>query len=368
MNYKELDTPSLIIDQETMLKNIEFMQSYANDNKVLLRPHTKTHKMPEIAKIQVEYGSKGIAVAKVGEAEVMAKNGLDDIFIANEIVGDIKLERIAKLAKDIKISFGADSIEQLTNVQKIFSKYDLIANILIEIEVGENRSGVIEKDDFIKLLSKIKESVNIKFEGIFSHDGNSYSAKTVADCLQISINAQQRTLDFAAIAEKQNLKCEVISYGSTPTLFNKAPILKGITEIRPGTYIFMDAAQANAINDKSRCAAKVLATVISKPTNERVILDVGAKGLTMQERTAGICSTIGKGTILGFDNLYIEKVFDEHAIINNKEFNKKIKIGDKVLIIPVHICPVCNLYEKAYLVSQDQVIKEIDIACRAKLQ
>ena len=368
MNYKELDTPSLIIDQETMLKNIEFMQTYANDNKVLLRAHTKTHKMPEIAKIQVEYGSKGIAVAKVGEAEVMAKNGLNDIFIANEIVGDIKLERIAKLAKDIKISFGADSIEQLTNVQKIFSKYNLIANILIEIEVGENRSGVIEEEDFIKLLSKIKESENIKFEGIFSHDGNSYSAKTVADCLQISINAQQRTLDFAAIAEKQNLKCEVISYGSTPTLFNKAPILKGITEIRPGTYIFMDAAQANAINDKSRCAAKVLATVISKPTKERVILDVGAKGLTMQERTAGICSTIGKGTIFGFDNLYIEKVFDEHAIINNEEFNNKVKIGDKVLIIPVHICPVCNLYEKAYLVSQDQVIKEIDIACRAKLQ
>ena len=112
----------------------------------------------------------------------------------------------------------------------------------------------------------------------------------------------------------------------------------------------------------------MLASVISKPTATRTILDVGAKGLTMQSRTEGICATPGKGTIYGSEDVHIEKVFDEHAILNDKAFHDSVEVGDKVRILPVHICPVCNLYETAYLIDGDEVVGELPIACRGKLQ
>ncbi len=368
MNYMDLDTPSLIIDKDVMMDNIEFIQDYANKKNVALRPHTKTHKMPYLAKLQIEAGAKGIAVAKVGEAETMAENGIDDIFIANEIVGVQKLNRIKKLAETIDISFGIDSIYQLEEIEEVFSDTDKKAEVLVEIEVGEERSGIIEEEDFISLLKYIKECKNIHLKGIFSHDGNSYGANNMEELREIFIGSQRRTLRFAEIAKDLGFKLEVISIGSTPSIMHTLDILDGITEIRPGTYILMDASQGNAIGTYERCAATVLTTVISKPTSERVITDVGAKGITAQTRTKGICATKGLGYIKGYEDVYIHDVYDEHAIIYNEKFRNEINIGDKVEIIPNHICPVCNLYDRAYLVSKGEVVKEVAISCRGKLR
>lgn len=367
MKYKELDTPALLIDREIMMKNLKWMQEYADRHHVELRPHTKTHKMPYIAKLQLEQGACGIAVAKVGEAEVMVRNGLTDVFIANEIVGRKKLERIIELMKLARISFGVDSTDQVEAAEVVFAETNSVANVLIEIEVGENRSGIIEESDFIELLEYISSCPHIHFQGIFSHDGNSYEAKDLEELHTIAKEAQERTLRFADIALEYGMSCETVSYGATPTLMNDVAILEGITEIRPGTYALMDASQGNAVGTLEYCAATVLATVMSRPTAERVILDVGAKGLTMQERTIGICATPGKGTIMDYPETYIDSVYDEHAIINNKMFRFEVEIGDKVRIIPVHICPVCNLFESAWLISGEDVIEEIPILARGKL-
>ena len=152
MNYMELDTPALIIDREIMMDNLRFMQEYADRRHVALRPHTKTHKMPRLALIQEELGARGVTVAKVGEAEVMAEAGLRDIFIANEIVGESKLARIRELAKTVDISFGLDSIPQAEMIERAFAGAQKPARVLIEIEVGEERSGVIEEADYLELL------------------------------------------------------------------------------------------------------------------------------------------------------------------------------------------------------------------------
>ena len=368
MKYWELDTPSLMIDREIMLENLRFMQDWADNRKVALRPHTKTHKMPYIARLQKKTGAVGIAVAKVGEAEVMAANGLDDIFIANEIVGRQKLERILKVAETCTIAFGVDSPCQVEDAERVFAAASKPATVLIEIEVGENRSGVIEEKDFLALLETIRGCPHVHFKGIFSHDGHSYSARDIEECGRIFLESQRRTLRFADLAAGMGMKPEVVSIGSTPSLMNRFEILEGVTELRPGTYVFMDASQAHAIGTLDRCAATVLATVISKPTTERVIMDVGAKGLTMQERTKGICATPGKGTILEFPSVHIFAVYDEHAIIYDREFREKVKIGEKLRIIPVHICPVCNLYDSATLISGDDVVEEIPILCRGKLK
>lgn len=367
MNYMELDTPSLLIDRDIMLDNLRFMQNYADEQNVVLRPHTKTHKMPDLAKMQYKLGARGITVAKVGEAEVMADNGLNDIFIANEIVGEQKLQKIRKLMDFVNVSFAVDTPCQVKAAEKIFKDYNKPAQILIEIEVGENRSGIIEEADFVELIKTIKKCEHVYFKGIFSHEGHCYNAETLEDCKKKFVISQRRTLRFAELAKELGLPAEVVSIGSTPSLMNGFDILKGITEIRPGTYTLMDASQGHAIGTLKRCAATVLTTVISRPTEERVITDVGAKGLTAQTRTKGICATPGLGTVKGMENVHIFDVYDEHAIFYDRAFREQVQIGQKVEIIPVHICPVCNLYDTAYLVSKGEVIREIPISCRGKL-
>ncbi|MDM5297421.1 alanine racemase [Bacillus pumilus] len=368
MTYDELDTPALLIDQRVMMENMTVMQQYADRQQVKLRPHTKTHKTPMLAKRQEEMGAFGITVAKVGEAEVMAAHGLTDIFIANQIVGEKKLKRIRQLAESIRISFGIDCIEHVHQVEEIFRGAEKRAEVLIEIEVGEGRSGVIEESHFRNLLKAIQECDAIHLKGIFSHDGHTYQAESPSHCQALYEEAVNRTLMFAQIAEEVGMTLEVVSIGSTPPFLFQFDIPKGVTEIRPGTYILMDASQSNVIGTFSHCAATVLTTVISKPTRERVITDVGAKGLTAQTRSKGLTKTKGLGKVKEFDGVFVSDVFDEHAIIYHEGFRQQVQIGDKVQIIPNHICPAMNLHEKAYLIQDGEVVEELLIACKGKLQ
>ncbi len=372
MRISEIDTPALLINQKTMMENIQTMQKHAHEWGVNLRPHTKTHKMPYVAKLQLETGARGITVAKTGEAEVMAANGIHDIFIANEIVGNTKLNRIRTLVEmGNQVSFGVDSIHALQQIENIFSK-ELPARVLIEIETGENRSGVVDEKTFLNLLSCIQATPCITLEGVFSHEGHTYRAKDQTECLRLFEAAQKQTLHYAAIARNFGFTCPTVSIGSTPSILIAAirgeQLLKGITEIRPGTYVFMDVGQGNAIESYGRCAATVLATIISKPTKDRVIADAGAKSLTMQSRAEGICATVGKGQVRNPLNTRVSAVYDEHTIFNDSDFHDSVEIGDTIEIIPNHICPVVNLYDEAYLVDNGEVIRTVPILGRGQTQ
>jgi len=365
--YQGIDTPALLIDRDIMMENLVYMQNKANQYNVNLRPHVKTHRMPELAKLQVRQGACGITVAKVGEAEVMADHGLDNIFIANEIVGISKLERIRELHRKINIRTGVDSTFQIDQLESVFHDEEKGIEVLIEVEVGENRSGVITDEQLIALAKYIQSKKKVVLKGVFSHEGHSYKAKDVETCIAVALESQERTLRAANILRELGVDVDTVSIGATPSLLNAA-ISKGITEIRPGTYILMDVGQAGAIQDYSRCAATVLTTVISKPTEERVVLDAGAKALTSQNRAGGICATPGYGVLKQATDLRLSGVFDEHGLIYDKTFRDQVAIGDKIEVIPNHICPTCNLYDKAYLVSNGELVKEIAILCRGKSQ
>ncbi|MBS4023135.1 MAG: alanine racemase [Dethiobacter sp.] len=364
--YSYIDTPALLIDYDIMLKNLQDMQKKANQFHVGLRPHTKTHKMPELAKLQVREGARGITVAKVSEAEMMAENGLDDIFIANEIVGISKLRRIRDLNRKIDVKLGVDNQYQVDQLEEVFGSEEKPIEVLIEVEVGENRTGVITDEQLISLAQYIDEKRSVTLKGVFSHEGHSYRAKDTEECIRVSTEAQKKTLRAANLIRELGINIDTVSIGATPSLMN-CEIIDGITEIRPGTYILMDAAQGNAINSFARCAATVIVTVISKPTDERVVVDAGAKALTAQSRGEGICYAPGNGVIKNSDGIRLSSVYDEHGLIYNKDFASQVEIGDKIEIIPNHICPVCNLYNKAYLVSRGEVLHEVPILCRGKL-
>ncbi len=363
--YGCLDTPALLIDYDIVLKNIEDMQQKAEAWRVDLRPHTKTHKMPELARLQVKAGACGIAVAKVGEAEVMAANGLQDIFIANEIVGVSKLERIRDLNRSIRIRTGVDSEYQIDQLEEVFKGEQKAIEVLVEVEVGENRSGVASEEQLLRLARYIRDKNHVSLKGVFSHEGHTYKAPNSDACRAAFLASQQKMVRAGALLRALGINIDTVSVGATPSLM-QGTVIDGITEIRPGTYIFMDVAQGSAINDFSRCAATVLATVISTPTDARIVLDAGAKALTAQTRSEGICATEGYGLVKNSGGVRLSGVFDEHGLIHNKEFRNSISIGDKIEIIPNHICPVCNLYESAYFVSKGTVLKEVPILCRGK--
>ncbi len=365
--YQFIDTPALLIDREQMEDNLRWMQDKANGWGVKLRPHTKTHKMPELAKLQEELGADGITVAKVGEAEVMAAHGLKNIFIANEIVGESKWRRLAALSKQIRLIFGVDSPEAVYGIEKVFAEENTAATLRIEVETGENRSGVVTEEAFDAVLAAIKACPHVELEGVFSHEGHSYGAPSVEACRSLLEEAQKRTLYFADRAREAGFAISSVSIGSTPSLIHARTLLPGITEIRPGTYIFMDVGQGNCLGSMGRCAATVLTTILSKPTADRLIGDSGAKALTAQSRGAGLCQTEGKGMVKGA-NIPVTNVYDEHTILYSEALHKALAIGDKIEIIPNHICPVVNLFDRAYLVSQGQIVRELDIACRGRTQ
>lgn len=366
MNKAELDTPALLVDMDTMRHNVALMQAKADEKRVALRPHTKTHRTPALARMQIAAGARGITVAKVGEAEVMAAEGIDDIFIANEVVGESKVKRLRALGRKVKMSVGVDNVEQVQALSEAFLHEEHPIDLLIEIEVGERRSGLLPGVDLVELARLIDVTPGVRLKGIFSHEGHSYGAATAADCAALARQSQEDTLLAAQLIRDAGIEVVTVSIGSTPSLL-LGTIMPGITEIRPGTYILMDAAQGAAIQDYSRCAATVLATVVSKPTAERVVLDAGVKALTAFTRDKGICHTPGYGLIKG-TGVRLSKLYDEHGLILDRTLNQQLRIGDKVEIIPNHICPTCNLYDQMYLVRNGEVVDKLPILGRGRSQ
>lgn len=234
---EQLDTPSLIIDLDRMERNLKTMQEFADAAGVKLRPHTKTHKIADVAHQQIEYGAKGITVAKVGEAEVMAEAGIKDIFIATQVVGRHKMERIRSLAEKANLRLAVDHIYHVEELVAFFGEH-VPVELMIEVDTGMHRCGA-EPEEAIRLAGEIIDKYPyIKLAGIFTHEGHTYNATDRDQMKQIALQAQQSVIHIGKrIEEKWGLSCE-ISVGCTLGQL-VGEVLPGITEVRPGTYVFL---------------------------------------------------------------------------------------------------------------------------------
>lgn len=360
---EELDTPSLIIDLDQMENNLKAMQNFADSARVKLRPHTKTHKTAEIAHLQIDYGAEGITVAKVSEAEAMANAGVSDIFIATEVVGKQKLNRIRAIAEKAKIRLAVDSVYHVEQVADFIGDQVPI-ELMIEIDTGQGRCGV-KPDEAVRLAGEIIEKFPwIKLSGIFTHEGHIYDATDKDQMKEIAVHAQVDVIEVGGkIKEKWGINCE-ISVGCTLAQLT-GEVLPGITEMRPGTYAFQDVGHAYFLGDIKYCAASVLATITSKSGRGKVVADAGAKSMTIDQRSSGVLKTDGFGKIKGYSDLLIKKLSDEHAIIVP---GNSLTIGDRIEIIPNHICPTVNLYDKAYGVREGKVEQVFTINARGCIQ
>jgi len=363
---KDLDTPALLVDMDVMEKNLFWGQQKANSAGVKLRPHIKTHRTPALAKKQIKLGAKGITTAKVGEAEVMAREGINDIFIANEIIGKIKIERLRKLNRQIHLSIGIDNSVQAKALSEKFAREDKPIEVLIDVDTGDARTGIQPSYLIPELANLIIQLPGLKLRGIFTHDGHSYRARDISEIKQVFKKSQEEMLQIANTLRLSGIQLEEISVGSTPS-FLVADILPGITEIRPGTYIFLDVAQGNLLGSYERCALTVLTTITNRPTPQRVVVDAGTKALSAYARGVGVCQTKGFGLLKEEPTIFLKSLSDEHGIFEAAS-EYEYPIGKKIQIIPNHACPTCNLYDYLYGERDGMVVNRWPILARGKSQ
>ena len=363
MRVSELDTPTLLVDLDLLHANIQHTAEVARTADLKLRPHTKTHKTPEIAKLQLQCGAVGVTVAKIGEAEVMADAGIEDIFIAHQIVGSQKIERLVALARRAKLAVGVDSAEAAAPLSMSFAQQGLRLPVLLEVDVGLHRCG-IPPEEALDLARHINTLPGLNLVGLFTYPGQVYAARNENEVAGIAAH-EARTMGQIArqIAPIANIT-DRISGGSTPTAAHYHTEC-GLTEIRPGTYVFNDRTQIDRWAARpAACALTILATVVSTPEPGRAVLDAGSKALSSDPAP----ESPGCGMLKEDNNALLVKLNEEHGFLDLSQADLKLHIGDKVEIIPNHACVVCNLHDEMIAVRSDEVIETWPIAARGKLR
>ncbi len=369
VEISQIDTPALLVDMDIMEANLRRMQAKAHEAGVKLRPHTKTHRCPALAHVQVRMGAVGITVAKLGEAEVMASQGLEDIFIANEIVGEIKLRRLQALhAQGIRLAVGVDNPVHVDMLESFFGDSEHPLEVMIDMDTGDPRTGVAPGKPTLALAQRIDRAPGIVLRGLYTHDGQSYDVATLEEVKKVFEESQKSILATAELLRSHGLKVEEISVGSTPSLL-VGSVLQGITEIRPGTHIFMDADQAQVAGTYEHCAQTVLVTVISRPTEERVVLDGGTKSFTYYTQSRGVTAASGRGRLKEHPEIYLNAMSDEHSSFDiPRDSGLVFNIGDRLEVIPNHACPTTNLYETIHGIRGGRIEALWPVLCQGKSQ
>ncbi|MET3925466.1 D-TA family PLP-dependent enzyme [Devosia sp. 2618] len=347
----DLDTPAVLIDLDRVEANLKRAQDYADAHGLKLRPHIKTHKLPRFAKRAMELGAVGITVQKLGEAEVMADAGISEIFMPYNIIGRDKLDRLKALHERVHITVTADSTETVEGLSAEFANSETPLTVLVECDTGMGRCGVQSPAAAVALAEKIANSPGLSFGGLMTYPAAG----------QVEANAAFLSEAKAALAAA-GLPAAIVSNGGTPDLW-RAHEVTAATEHRPGTYIYMDRYQvAKGVGGFEDCALTVLATVVSRPTEDRAIIDAGSKALTSD--TLGLA---GFGLIEAYPDAVIVGLSEEHGTIDLSKCATKPKIGDKLRIIPNHACVVSNLFDDVTLISGDAVVETVAVAARGKV-
>jgi D-serine deaminase-like pyridoxal phosphate-dependent protein len=356
-----LDTPALMVDLDRLEGNIDRWAAFAQEAGVKLRPHGKTHKCVEIARMQMAAGAVGLTLAKLGEAEVMARAGIPDIFLAYEVIGGPKLPRLMALARATRIRVGVDSVEGAEPLARAAEAAGLTLDVMLEVDTGLGRCGVAPGEALLVLASQVGRLKALRIAGIFTYRG-----------YRPDLEAGGREEGEIMVREAAQLRdagipIGEISVGSTPT-GKSAGRVQGVTEIRPGTYVFNDATQVKwGSATPEECALTVLARVISRPAQDVAILDAGSKVLTSER---GPFSGRGEshGVLRGYPDCQIDRLWEEHGRVQLTEEGRLLRVGDLVEVVPTHVCTTVNLAERLVCTRKGRVMGTWEVAGRARVQ
>ncbi len=362
MHIDELDTPAVLIDMDVLERNVARMAEAARGRGVKLRPHGKTHKIVEIARLQRAAGAVGMTLAKVGEAEVFADAGIGDVFLAYPIVGATKALRLLALADRIRIAVGVDSVEGAQSLAWPFRAAGRALDVMLKVDVGLHRVGVAP-ERAAALARRIAEMPGLRLRGVFTHGGHSYGGETPDAVAAIGGDEGRILAETADAIRGTGIAVEEVSVGSTPSA-RSAMAAAGVTECRPGNYVFHDASQVSlgtcGIED---CAMTVVATVVSVPAADRAVLDAGSKTLSsdpLRPRPGGHGFVLGRASRL-------RALSEEHGVVAIAA-GESFRVGERVRVLPNHACVVSNLHDRLWAVRGESVVGELAVAARGRVR
>ena len=349
--FEEIETPAVLIDLDRAERNIRRFQEYCDSHGLALRPHIKTHKLPFLAQRQIAAGAVGITCQKIGEAEVMAAAGLRDILITYNILGASKLRRLTALAEHCKLSVVADSKPVIDGLAAAFASAAEPLTVLVECDTGAGRCGVQSVDQVTELARLIHASPGLRFAGLMTYPPMSDQHK-VGDWLRRA----------KAALQEAGLPCPVISSGGTPNMW-RAHEAGCPTEHRAGTYIYNDRSLISAgICTAADCALTVLATVVSRPTETRAIIDAGSKILT-----SDLLGLKGHGYVVEAPDARLVGLSEEHGTLDLSQSDWRPQVGDRLRVIPNHACVVSNMVDAVWTLRNDRIVAQESVAARGKV-
>lgn len=359
-----LDTPAVLIDLDLVEANLDRLMARLKPTGVNIRPHLKTVKNGELARRMIEAGAVGGCVAKLGEAEVMAQSGLRDLLLTTELIGQPKLARLVSLLQgypDLRLRLVVDSQAGATALNEALERADLHTAVLIDVNVGQNRTGVSSKEGVLELAHLLKGLPRLQLVGLQGYEGHLQHLADPVEKERLCRAAMQTLTQVASLLRQAGFDIETVTTGGTGTAEICASV-PGITEVQPGSFIFMDTAYRDALGSGYANALTILTTVISRPAPGRAVLDAGLKSLSTDSGFAALKDLTGVSYRPGGD---------EHGILEwDTETHQptNLKVGDRVELIPSHIDTTVNLHDHYFALRKARLEAVWPISARGKVQ
>lgn len=355
-------TPALVVNEQVVDANLQKMQAYVQQHGLRLRPHTKTHKSLHVARRQLRAGAAGLTVAKAGEAEVMAAAG-EDLLVAYPAVDAARAARLARLARQARVRVAVDSGEGIAALADAARSQGTQLGILVDVDIGFHRTGVQSVPEALQLARQVREAgAPLRLDGLFFYPGHVWAAAEEQRAELTRIDAMLQEVIEAWRGE--DLPAEIISGGSTPTAY-QSHWVTAQTEIRPGTYVYHDMNTVRAgFCELDECAAGVVCTVVSAAVPGKVVIDAGTKTLTSDRNVPDPES--GFGHVLEYPAARVTRLSEEHGEIEVGD-GPRPKVGERVVVIPNHICPCVNLQDAVWFLRDGELDLET-VDARGRLQ
>jgi len=348
----QIPTPALVVDIEALMGNIETMSNYLATVKMKIRPHAKTHKTPAIAHLQMQAGAIGQCCQTIGEAEVMAYAGINDILVSSECVGESTIRRAVNLARHAKIMVIVDDLSNVRELSAAAKQYGSNLDILVDLDVGQHRCGVRSLEQLVELAKTVDLSPGLTLRGVFGYAGH---IQFIADCEERTKQNQEANallVQGAKAVAGAGLNVEIVS-GSGTGSYDMAAEFPDLTEIQAGSYIFMDGTYQK-LGLPFAQSLTVLAQVVSRPSADMAIFDVGMKGISTERFFPAVQGHEGA--------LTVQHLSEEHATA--QLHSGDLRLGDKLHFVPSHCCTTVNLYDYMYVTRKGIIEAVWPIAAR----
>lgn len=358
----DLETPAAVVDLDRLERNLDRAADYANQHGLALRPHVKTHKTAWIAGEQIRRGAPGVTCATPREAEVMTAVA-GDILLAYPPVGKARAERVAALPRNTRVIVALDSREAVEQIERAAGDAGRRVGVYVEIDMGMHRVGVPDAKAALALAKRVQQSSTLSYEGIAFYPGHIREAVEAQDDSMIRLNANlTATLETLRAGGAEP---KAVSGGSTPTLWHTHR-LHGVTEMRPGTYVYNDRTTAEiGACEWDDCALTVLATVVSVAVSGQAVIDAGSKALG-REPLRGADTAGGFGSLLEHPEVIVKGMSEEHGLLDLSKSGWKPRVGEMVRVIPNHVCIVVHLNDTMHGVRGDAVERSWAVDARGR--